>query len=85
MVCDNLKSDVTKSCFHEPAVNRAYADMAAHNGTAVVPARRWKPMDKAKVGVAAQIVKRWIVAGLRHQQFHSLSEPNRRSVPCPMG
>ena len=29
IVCDNLKAEITKACFHEPMVNRAYADMAA--------------------------------------------------------
>ena len=50
--------------------------MAAHYGTAVVPARPWKPRDKAKVEVAVQIAERWIVARLRHQQFFLLSELN---------
>jgi transposase len=38
-VSDNLKSGITKACFYEPAVNRTYAEMAAHYGTAIVPAR----------------------------------------------
>jgi transposase len=76
VVCDNLKSGVTKACFYEPAVNRTYADMAEHYGTAVVPARPWKPRDKAKVEVAVQIAERWIIARLRNQQFFSLSELN---------
>ena len=76
VVCDNLKSGVTKACFYEPAVNRTYADMAEHYGTAVVPARPWKPRDKAKVEVAVQIAERWITARLRNQQFFSLSELN---------
>jgi len=42
-----LKSGVTKACFYEPAVNRTYAEMAAHYDTAVVPARPYKPRDKA--------------------------------------
>ena len=45
VVCDNLKSGVTKASFYEPAVNRTYADMAEHHGTAVVPARPWKPRE----------------------------------------
>ena len=45
VVCDNLKSGVTKACFYEPAVNRTYSDMAEHYGTAVVPARPWKPRE----------------------------------------
>ena len=76
VVCDNLKSGVTKACFHEPAVNRTYADMAAHYGTAVVPARPRKPRDKAKVEVAVQIAERWIAARLRNQRFFSLAELN---------
>jgi transposase len=35
IVSDNLKSGITKACFHEPTVNRTYADMAAHYGTAM--------------------------------------------------
>ena len=66
VVCDNLKSGVTKACFFEPAVNRTYADMAAHYGTAVVPARPYKPRDKAKVEVAVQIAERWIVVSQTH-------------------
>jgi transposase len=49
IVSDNLKSGVSKACFYEPAVNRTYADMAAHYDTAVVPTRPRKPRDKAKV------------------------------------
>jgi transposase len=39
VVSDNLKAGITKACFYEPEVNRTYAEMAAHYGTAVVPAR----------------------------------------------
>jgi len=49
VVSDNLKSGVTKACFYEPGVNRAYAEMAVHYDTAIVPARPRKPRDKAKV------------------------------------
>jgi transposase len=76
VVSDNLKSGVTRACFYEPAVNRTYADMAAHYDTAVVPARPRKPRDKAKVEVAVQIAQRWIVARLRNRRFSSLSELN---------
>src|SRR5258707_3725060 len=46
-VSDNLKAGITRACFHEPMVNRTYADMARHYGTAIVPARPYKPRDKA--------------------------------------
>src|SRR6516164_2500528 len=61
-VSDNLKAGITKACFHEPMVNRTYADMARHYGTAIVPARPYKPRDKAKVEVGVQVIGRWILA-----------------------
>jgi transposase len=76
IVSDNLKAGVTKACFYEPGVNRTYAEMAAHYGAAIIPARPRKPKDKAKVEVGVQIVQRWIVARLRNQRFVSLSELN---------
>ena len=76
LVCDNLKAGVTAACRYEPGVNRTYQDMAAHYGTAVVPARVRKPRDKAKVEVAVQVVQRWILARLRHRRFFSLAELN---------
>lgn len=75
-VSDNLKAGVSRACFYEPAVNRTYADMAAHYDTAVVPARPYKPRDKAKVEVAVQVAQRWIVARLRNRRFFSLAELN---------
>jgi len=76
LVSDNLKAGVTRACFHEPEVNRTYTEMAAHYATSVLPARPYKPRDKAKVEVGVQVVQRWIVARLRHQRFFSLSELN---------
>jgi transposase len=75
-VSDNLKSGVTKACFYEPSVNRTYADMAAHYGTAIVPARPKKPRDKAKAEVGVQVATRWIIAKLRNRRFFSLTELN---------
>jgi transposase len=49
VVSDNLKSAVINACFHDPAINRTYGDMAAHYDTAVVPARPRNPKDNAKV------------------------------------
>ena len=76
VVSDNLKAGITRACFHEPVVNRTYGAMAAHYGTAIVPARPYKPRDKAKVEVGVQVVQRWILARLRHQRFFSLAELN---------
>jgi transposase len=76
LVCDNLKAGVTSTSRYEPSVSRGYQDMAAHYGTAVLPARVRKPRDKAKAEVAVQIVERWILARLRHRRFFSLAELN---------
>jgi transposase len=76
LVSDNLKAGVTKACFHEPRINRTYAEMAAHYGTAVLPARPYRPRDKAKAEVGVQLVQRWILARLRRRRFFSLPELN---------
>ena len=76
VVSDNLKSGVTKACFYEPTVNRTYGDMAAHYDTAIVPARPYKPKDKAKVEGAVLIAQRWIIARLRNQRFFTLDDLN---------
>jgi transposase len=76
VVSDNLRSGITKACFYEPAVNRTYAEMAAHYDTAIVPARPYRARDKAKVEVAVQIATRFVIAKLRNRQFFSLSTLN---------
>ena len=76
IVSDNLKAGVIKACFYNPEINRTYGDMAAHYGTAVVPARPHKPKDKAKVENAVQLAERWILAKLRNQTFFGLDELN---------
>ena len=68
LVPDNTKVAVIKACLYEPQVNRTYADLARHYGTAIVPARPYKPRDKAKVEVGVQVVARWI---LGHQPFYA--------------
>lgn len=62
IVSDNLKAGVTKACFYDPVINRTYADMAAHYDTAVVPARPYKPKDKAKAEGGVLLADRWILA-----------------------
>ena len=76
VVPDNLLSGVTKTCRYEPDLNATYAEMAAHYGVAVIPARVRKPKDKPKVEVGVQIVQRFILASLRHRTFFSLAEGN---------
>ncbi len=76
VVSDNLRAGITKACFYEPAVNRTYAEMAAHYGTAILPARPYRARDKAKVEVAVQIATHFIIAKLRNRQFFTLAALN---------
>lgn len=47
IVPDNAKVAVIRACLYEPQINRTYAEMAAHYGTAVLPTRPRRPRDKA--------------------------------------
>jgi len=74
---DNTRSGVNRACRYEPDLNRTYHELAMHYGVGVLPARPYKPRDKAKVETGVQIVQRWIVAALRHRKFFSLAELNQ--------
>jgi transposase len=73
-VPDNLKSGVKSPDRYEPDLNPTYAELAAHYGVAVMPARVRKPRDKAKVEQGVLLAERWILAALRNRQFFSLDE-----------
>lgn len=75
-VPDNEKSGVHRACYYDPEINPQYAALAAHYNTVILPTRPYKPKDKAKVEIAVQVVERWILAKLRHQQFFTLRELN---------
>ena len=49
LVPDNLKTGVDRPDLYDPKVNRSYAELAAHYGCLVDPARSRKPRDKAQV------------------------------------
>jgi len=74
VVPDNPRTGVDRACRYEPDLNRTYHEMALHYGVAVMPARPYKPRDKAKVENAVLLAERWIVAALRHRRFTSLAE-----------
>ncbi len=77
VIPDNLKAGVTHPGRYEPDVNPTYQDFAQHYGVAILPARAYKPKDKAKVEVGVQAVERWILARLRDRVFFSLAELNQ--------
>ena len=79
IVPDNAKVAVIKACLYEPQDNRTYAEMAAHYGTAVLPARPRRPRDMAVNGprnlpslgrakfptLAGVVISRWFDRFLR--------------------
>lgn len=76
VVCDNLKAAVTNPDRYEPGLNRSYLEFADHYGMAILPARPYKPKDKAKVEQSVLIAERWILARLRNRRFFSLADLN---------
>jgi len=76
VVPDNTKTGVTKACRYDPDLNPTDQEMAMHYGVGVVPARPYKPRDKAKVESGVLLVERWIIAALRNRKFFSIEELN---------
>src|SRR5438128_1769018 len=75
--CPTIKSGVHKASFYDPEIDRSYAMMAAHYGAGIVPARPYRPRDKAKVEAGVRFAQTYILGRLRHQTFFSLEEANR--------
>lgn len=77
LVPDNLKSAVSKADKYEAQINEDFLDFANHYATSVLPARSYKPRDKAWVERAVNITYARIFAPLRNQVFYSLSALNK--------
>lgn len=91
---DNLKASVLKADRNDPRLNRSYAEMAEHYGTAVLSARPRKLRDKAQVEVVVLVVQRWIVvsqtrprhdARLRRQAHGYLCHSGSAASPALAG
>lgn len=76
IVPDNLKSAVTKSSKYEPLINETFADFAEHYGTAVIPARAYRPKDKSLVEGIIKIIYTRIYTSIDRQTFFTLPELN---------
>lgn len=76
IVPDNLKSAVTKSSLYEPTLNQAFENFALHYSTTILPARSYKPKDKALVEGAVKIAYQRLYSVLDKKVFHSLQELN---------
>ena len=76
IVCDNLKSAVTKSSTYEPVLTKNMSAFGLHYNTTVLPARAYKPQDKSLVEGAVKLVYQRIFYPLESLQFFSLSSLN---------
>lgn len=75
VVIDNLKSAITKACWHDPAVQRSYADFAEQYGFIISPCPPRDPKKKGIVEAGVKYVKRNFMP-LRN--FRSLADANRQ-------
>jgi len=76
IVPDNLKSAVIKSNRYEPQLNENFEGFTDHYGMAALPARAYKPKDKALVEGAVKIIYTKIFAELPAQPPESLEALN---------
>src|SRR5690349_11258296 len=85
LVPDNLKTGVDKPDLYDPKINRSYAELAAHYGCLIDPARAIKPRDKARVERPVPYVRDSFWRG---REFASLArmqaEAVRWSAPPPL-
>ena len=70
IVPDNLKAAVTKSSKYEPILNETFATFAEHYNTIILPARSYKPKDKALVENAVKLVYQRIYAELDNSKLY---------------
>ena len=71
---DNTKTAVIKTHLYDPDLNPEYRELAHHYGTAIVPARPYRPKDKALVEGAVKLVMRAMRWRYRRHTFTSLNE-----------
>ena len=76
IVPDNLRSAVSKSSRYEPLINETFADFAEHYATVVLPARAYRPKDKALVEGMVKIIYRHIYTIVCKEVYTSLTSLN---------
>ena len=71
LVCDNLKTGVTRPDLYDPQINLAYGELAAFYGTLIDPARARKPKDKPAIERPMPYIRDSFFAG---REFASLTQ-----------
>ena len=75
VVIDNPKNAITRACYHDPEVQRAYGECAEGYGFTISPCPVRDPKKKGRVEAAVKYVKRSFVP-LR--QFRGIRDANRQ-------
>src|SRR3954454_8000816 len=76
IVPDNLRSAVSKSSKYEPIINETFADFAEHYTTIILPARAYRPKDKALVEGIVKIIYSRIYPFVQQQIYYTLDTLN---------
>lgn len=76
ILCDNMRTAVTRSDRYEPVFTDLCYQLSEHYGTTFSATRPGKPRDKAMVEKAVSLVYKYVYAPLRHRTFASLAEIN---------
>jgi len=71
LVCDNLKTGVTRPDLYDPRINLAYGELAGFYGTLIDPARARKPKDKPRIERPMPYIRDSFFAG---REFSSLTQ-----------
>lgn len=76
ILCDNLKTAVTRPSRYEPVFTELCQQLSEHYGTTFSATRPYSPRDKALVEGAVRIVYNNVYAPLRNREFTSLEQLN---------
>lgn len=75
IIIDNAKCAITKACYHNPCVQRAYGECASGYGFIISPCPPYDPQKKGRVESGVKYVKNRFVP-LR--QFRNLTDANQQ-------
>jgi transposase len=76
VVIDNLKAGVKSAHRYDPDINPTYCDYSNHQGFAVLPARPYRPRDKACVEATIGAIQRGFFQEVRNRAFYDLADLN---------
>jgi len=82
LVIDNLKSAITKACYHDPEVQRSYAECAEGYGFLIAPHPPREPQKKGRVESGVKYVRKTF---LPLRDFRCLAHGNQQLTEWTMG